>query len=346
MSDPTPERAVEVERRLGVLHELIEDQGAGGALLALRHNFAWTTVGGLNHVATNSEQGAASLLITPREAVVLAPVNEAARIADEEVGGLSIEVVSLPWHETGATEKEARRRTSGDVLDDAALEEELRTARSALSMIDHDRLAVIADHVHAAVDATTASVQASVSEQEVAGRLVARLGSAGIRAPVLLAAADDRIVRYRHPLSTARAVRARLMLVVVAERWGLHVALTRFVELEPPEPGVVERFAALRTVQQAMTDATRAGRTLGDVIASAQRAYAEVGFPDEWRLHHQGGVIGYRPRERVATLDDPTPIREGMAFAWNPSLAGVKLEETVRLEADGEVRSLTSGATA
>jgi Xaa-Pro aminopeptidase len=132
------------------------------------------------------------------------------------------------------------------------------------------------------------------------------------------------------------------MLVLVAERWGLHVALTRFRELESPGADLAGRIDAVAAVQAAMHDATRPGATLGDVVAVARSAYASAGFPDEWRDHHQGGSIGYQARERVALPGDQTLIEPGMAFAWNPSIAGAKAEDTIVL-IDGTARMVTAG---
>jgi antitoxin VapB len=123
------------------------------------------------------------------------------------------------------------------------------------------------------------------------------------------------------------------------------VAVTRFAELRPPDADLSARMAAAEQVHAAMIEATRSGRTLGDVFAAAQAAYADAGHADEWRLHHQGGIIGYQGRERIAVPGDPTVIRAGMAFAWNPSVAGAKAEETVLLADDGP-RFLTRGRSA
>jgi antitoxin VapB len=58
-------------------------------------------------------------------------------------------------------------------------------------------------------------------------------------------------------------------------------------------------------------------------------AYRAVGFADEWRLHHQGGSLGYRTRERIATPGDATPIVAGQSYGWNPSIAGAKAEDAI-----------------
>ena len=176
----------------------------------------------------------------------------------------------------------------------------------------------------------------------VAAAAVGFLAREGIRAPVVLAAADRRIELYRHPLPGPTAVERRLMLVLVAERWGLHAAATRIRDFEPPPVKLERRAAAVEQVQSALYEATAPGATLGDAFAAAQAAYARVGFPDEWQLHHQGGIIGYQGRERVAVPGDATRIEAGMAFAWNPSITGAKAEDTFILSEDASRRLVTS----
>ncbi len=327
------------EERLAVVRRLAADVDAAAVFVTSRRTFAWLTAGGLNHVVIGSEQGAAGLLVTPGHAVVISPNIEADRIATEEVGDLGIDVTPVPWWEPQALGAAARRLAHGEPVSDAAIEDALVGARSVLSPLEHARMAAIGQDVRAALDGALATVRDGTTEDEAVAALAARLP--GYRLPVLLAAADDRIERFRHPLPTARAIRRRVMLVVVAERWGLHVASTRFRELEPPPPELRARIESTRRVEQAIHEATRPGATLGDAIAAAQAAYAREGVPDEWQLHHQGGTIAYQGRERIAVPGDQTLIEAGMAFAWNPSITGAKVEDTFILGADGERRVIT-----
>jgi Xaa-Pro aminopeptidase len=82
-------------------------------------------------------------------------------------------------------------------------------------------------------------------------------------------------------------------------------------------------------------EATREGRTLAQASEDCRRFYAEAGFPEGWRDHHQGGMTGYASREVIAMPGTHQEIREGQAFAWNPSLVGAKAEETFVLGHDG-----------
>lgn len=328
-------RAALFAERIDLVRAAVEDRGASAALLQTRRNVAWATVGAEAHVVTATEAAVAGLLVTRDDAVLLAPVNEAPRLRDEELGGLDLEVREIPWHDDAAMAEEAKRIAGTPPVDDAALEAALTPLRCLLSDVEAERMAWLSRQVVSATAAALAAVEPGATEFDIAAAALGALTVEGARAPVLLVAADDRIARYRHPLPTDRSVAHRAMVVLVAERWGLHAALTRFAELRAPDAELANRIGATGAIHAAMLDATRPGNTLGDVLAAAQTAYAQAGHPEEWRLHHQGGIIGYQGRERIATPDDPTEIREGMAFAWNPSIAGAKAEETVLLGADG-----------
>ena len=126
------------------------------------------------------------------------------------------------------------------------------------------------------------------------------------------------------------------MLVVCAERGGLFVSLTRMIYFQEPDPQTASRQEACEEVLRRMREeATREGRTLAQAFEDCRRFYAEAGFPEGWRDHHQGGMTGYASREVIATPATQQEIREGQAFAWNPSLEGAKAEETFVLGPDG-----------
>ncbi|MCW2950211.1 MAG: peptidase family protein, partial [Thermoleophilia bacterium] len=76
----------------------------------------------------------------------------------------------------------------------------------------------------------------------------------------------------------------------------------------------------------------------------AMACYAEHGFADEWRDHHQGGLAGYEPREAVAAPGSTVTLAAGNACSWNPSVAGTKSEDTVIVTAAGVEIATDTGA--
>jgi Xaa-Pro dipeptidase len=75
--------------------------------------------------------------------------------------------------------------------------------------------------------------------------------------------------------------------------------------------------------------------TLADVFKDCHHFHREVGFPEEWRLHHQEGMTGYASPEIIATPKTHQEIKVGQAFARNPSIKGTKAEETFVLTESG-----------
>ena len=321
------------------LSELMQRLAVGAVLLRAPANFAWYTNGADNKVDRSSPVGVASLLVTGDAEYVVADNIEAPRMRDEETPAL--QVAEHPWqeHPSGLV-----RELAGDVA--LGADHPFMGARDVSGEVAPLRYALDADAIDlyrragaktaAAVDEAAGRVEAGLSEGDVAADLLSCCRRRGLAADVVLAAADERIASYRHPIPKENPIERRAMLVVCAEMGGLYVSLTRFVELEGPDRELAGRQAACAEILRRMREeATRPGRTLADAFADCRRFYAEAGFPEEWKLHHQGGMAGYATREVVATPETGQEIQPGMAFAWNPSITGAKAEETFVLTGDG-----------
>jgi antitoxin VapB len=125
------------------------------------------------------------------------------------------------------------------------------------------------------------------------------------------------------------------MLVTCGRRSGLIAAITRLVHFGEPDDTLKERHRAVCDVDAAMILATVPDRPVTDALAAAREAYAANGFPDEWKLHHQGGATGYRPREYLVTPDTTEKVYADQAFGWNPSITGTKSEDTILVGEEG-----------
>jgi antitoxin VapB len=328
--------------RAETLRELMDRRGLGAIVLRRPANFAWYTGGADSRVDRVVAEGVADLVVRRDGEVVLTSTIEAPRMRSEQTPEL--EVVDFPWYE----DRDAALRelvggvaVGGDLPIPGALDlsDEIAVLRRTL---DPDAVAglrkVGADATAAMLEAA-AAVEPGMTELEAAAALAAACRRRGLTAPVLLAAADERIALHRHPIPVGARIERRAMLVVSAERGGLYANLTELVDFEEPEPELARRRQACAEIlARTREEATRAGRTLGEVFGDVQRFYREAGFPDEWRLHHQGGLTGYASRELIATPASDHLIAAGQAFAWNPSITGAKAEETfVLTEAGAEV---------
>ena len=321
------------EARVEKLREIMERLDLGALLMRRPANFAWYTGGADNRVDHDDPLGVAGILLSLEDEYVLTDNVEAQRMREEETPGF--EVVEHPWY--GDPLDVIRELLAGEsplgtdfpAADFRDVSGEISPLRHVLDAAAVELYRHLGSETAEAVSEAAASLQPGMDESEAAANLGAACRRRGMFAPVLLAASGGRTDRYRHPIPHGDVLGRRAMLVVCAERGGLYANLTRFVDFEEPDPQTARRQVACETILWRMREeATRPGRTLADSFTDCQRFYAEEGFPDGWRDHHQGGMTGYASREIIATPQTHQEIRTGQAFAWNPSLAGAKAEET------------------
>ena len=321
------------------VRELMERRGLGALLLRRPANFAWYTGGADNRVDHASPFGVADVLITLDAEHVFTNNIEAPRMREEQTP--DFEVIEHPWYED---ERVALREVVGDASlgADSPLEgaldvsDQVAPLRYVLDPVIVERYRRVGADAAAAVAEAAGSLERGMSEHEAAANLAAACRRRGLFSPVLLAAADDRIARYRHPIPGDGFVERRAMLVVSAERGRLYANVTRIIDFEEPDAELERRQEACETILGRLREeATLPDRTLAEAFQDCRRFYEEAGFPDEWRLHHQGGLTGYASREIIATPRTHQQIHVGQAFAWNPSVTGAKAEETFVLTESG-----------
>jgi Xaa-Pro dipeptidase len=327
------------ETRDRSLRELMDGHGVGALLLSTPANLAWYTGGADNRVDHGDPVGVASVLLTTDDAYILTNNIEAPRMREEQTP--EMEVVEHPWHEEPAALLQeltggASVGTDFPSTSGPDLSAEISPLRYVLDgdAIEHYR--DLGEDTVIAVSEAADALSPETDEFEAAAELSAACLRRGMFAPVLLAASEERLVRHRHPVPHGGPLGRQAMLVVCAERGGLFVSLTRMIYFQEPDPQTARRQEACEEVLRRMREeATREGRTLAEAFEDCRRFYAEAGFPEGWRDHHQGGMTGYASREVIAKQGTQQVIREGQAFAWNPSLVGSKAEETFVLRHDG-----------
>jgi len=342
----------EVDRKVEAVAAIARSEHLPGILLSAQHNFAWLTGGRHNRVDGSRETGVAHLLVAAdARRWAIASNIEAERISSEVLAGLGFDVVEFPWADERAdpmlpmrlaTEMLGSDEAGADTAGRSArsVESLLSRARSHLSAPELTRYRALGADASRVVGQVARRVQPGQREDDIARALGSGLMQADMRPVVVLAGADERIAMYRHPVPTSRAWERRLLLVVCAERYGLVVALSRIVSSRR-DAELDRRTRACAEVFGQMTAATVDGSRASAIFRAAQSAYAHAGYEGEERLHHQGGAIGYRSREWVAHPASGEVVRAPQAFAWNPSIAGTKVEETFLLHDDARIEVIT-----
>jgi Xaa-Pro dipeptidase len=334
-------RIEEVQAKLERVRNMMAEEELGAVVLGGQGSFAWITAGGDCHVVMGSERGVAMALITADNYYVVTDNIEAGRIGTEEVAGLGFEVVADEWHKNNLNDL-INDLAPGDVAADGNwlpgaidLGDSLAELSWELLPAEVERYRALGAEVSDCLGQACREIEPGWTEFQIGALLSQKLRCGGIHPLVILIAVDKRIRRFRHPIPTAAKLERYAMLVASVRRGGLIASATRLVHFGALDRDLRQRHDACVKVDACFNLATKPGATAAQVFAKAIRMYAETGYPDEWRLHHQGGATGYQGRSYKATATTPYRVLANQAFAWNPSIAGTKSEDTILATPDG-----------
>jgi Xaa-Pro aminopeptidase len=347
----------EIQEKTERLMRLAVEDGLAGVLINSQPNFSWLTAGGTNGVDQSREGGVGTLLVRrDGRRFVLANNIEMPRLMQEEISGQRFEPVEFAWEEEKANPTLVAETARSLMSDESPLgadlpmgearivEGAIARARYKLTVSEIERFKALGSDAGEAIGKLARTLSPGLTEREVARRAVDAIASIGAAAVVTLAAADDRLKHFRHPVPTDRRWEKVVMIVVCARRRGLIASLTRIVCSGPIPEELTTRTQATARVNARLFAATKPGVTGRELYQVAARGYQTEGFAGEERLHHQGGAAGYRTRDWVAHPGQAEQVQPHQAFAWNPSITGTKVEETCIAFSDGvEIITATPG---
>ena len=332
----------EMKEKERSVREFLRSKGLRALLLKRQANFSWMTCGGLNLVGIATEVGATSLLITEDAKFVISNNIEAPRmVAEEGLEKQGFIVKTFPWYEDKEAPVVKGLVGDGPLGSDVAfpnaavVTEEIARLRYSLTPEELERYRWLGEKASFALEKTVMEARQGEKESEVVGRLCLEIWKDRIDPITLMAAADDRVFKFRHPIPSEKKVDRYLMVSVNARKWGLIVSFTRFVHFGKLPQELKEKYEANVFIDCRFMAHTRPGIPARDVLQKGIDAYREKGYPEEWKLHHQGGSIGYTGRDYRTGFNTPDLIQENQAFTWNPSLPGTKSEDTILATAKG-----------
>lgn len=333
------DRAQEIAAKLALVRESLDEK----EVLRLRGSdwFAWITAGASNVVLLASATGIAEVLVSREAAKVLTDVIEEKRLRDEELTR-DFEIHSTHWADPKEREQFVREFSGAEeVLSDkprageAALPASLLKLRYCLLSAEIERYRVVGKLASEAMTEVMSAAKPAWTEYQLAGAGAEALWSRGLHPALTLAAGEKRLPLYRHPTPRDTQLDKIAMLVFCARGFGLYANLTRFVSFTGMPESVAGLHTTVREIEADALEQSLPGNTLAHVHQTLVRSYRTHAHRQAIHEHHQGGVTGYLAREILATPDTTSELRENMAVAWNPSIAGAKIEDTFLITNDG-----------
>jgi len=335
----------EIKIKEGRLAEFMIRNRLDGLLISKRSNFAWLTCGGDNHVMSASDVGVASILVIRKpdgiKKFVLTDNIESMRIKEEELKNQNFIYEKNYWYK-GKIELtnmicKGLKKVGTDTPYPKMKIYNLAELHRPLVKEEVARFKLLGRESAEAMKDVLCSCKSGMTENMVAGLVADNLISRGIEPVVILIASDKRIFKYRHPIPTDKKIKKYLMIVFCAQKWGLVASMTRFVHFGPLPKEIKRKQMAVVEVDAEFLLESVCGNSLGEIFRKAKRVYEEVGFPDEWKLHHQGGPTGYLTREFRVNDSSEEVLVEARALAWNPSITGTKSEDTIITSSSGPI---------
>ena len=315
---------------------LLAEKGLEAVVLRKGANVAWIT-GGRAHIPTTLELSCMDVVVYPDRIVVVTNKIEAGRLKDEELSG-DEELIIVNWFEgrDAHLPKGSKIGVDGADSERTNIQGDIENLRRNLNEFEVARLKEIGRDATEALEEAMLDIDNDESEVEVAGEIAEELWERNLEPVVLLIAGEDRIKKYRHPLPTTAKVGNLVMGVICARRKGLIASVTRLVHFGELTTELKDNYSRLLSVEAAFLDGTKPGATLAEAFKGGQVEYLKQGFDrDEWTNHHQGGPTGYLPRDFTAHEKTNQLIEVRNAIAWNPSAAGLKVEDTLVVTESG-----------
>ena len=336
-------RIAEIEGKVDALRQVMKAQGLKGMYISKQEHFAWITAGGDNIVTRFVEDGICAIIITLNGRYFICNNIETQRMIDEELlDQLGFEERSMWWFENRTMEFineliGVDGAFAADIALDRAVDANsiLKSHEMTLTENEIGRYVYLGDVFSKTIESFMETITPGDTELEIAGRLGASMWENGIEPVLFLIAADERIFKYRHPIPTEKKLEKLLMISCNARYKGLVTKITRMLHFGPIPAEFQEQYQQTVNIENAMAAATKPG--VDDIVPFniAKKMYVDYGYPEMWKVHHQGGPQSYTNGFYLITPDTHNVIKLNQCYGYNPSITGTKTEDGFVVTEDG-----------
>ena len=323
----------------------LDKRGLDGVILSRADNFAWITSGGSNKVIEDLDTGVGHLVITRDRHYLVAYYMDAERLWTEQAPGQGYELVTKFWHEGDErvfAKTLAGKKVGADTLfpETEYVNQEIVELQWPLTDLDLRRTRWLGKQQSDVLEKIFREVEPGMTEIEIGQQVAREFISRGIKVDVPILGSDERIAKYRHVLATNKKLERYLLLGPVISRWGLHSLCSRSMHFGEPPAEVRLAYHAAATIEGRIFSELCEGLKFSKILELQKRWYTELGYPDGWNYHFQGGPTGYVIVD-VSQNQTDNVIRAPQPYSWFTTIRGAKVEELSILTTGGlEIASL------
>ncbi len=336
--------------KLARVYQVLDKNGLDALAIGRQDNFSWITSGGDSRVVTTQEMGVGYILITPSHKWMVSHWMDGRRLVEEQAPGQDYDLVTLFWHEGSPVDKLLELTKGMKVAADFEfpgarwLGAEITDLHYPLTNLDLKRLRWVGQKSDQILTNIAQELRLGIPEQDVAAQVLSEYALEGLAIDVLIVGFDDRISRYRHSMPSMNRLGRYALLHPAARRWGLHANVTRLVHFGEPPNQIRKAMDGVIYIGATVAGMIKPGLPFSDILQEEKRLYQEVGFPEEWHNHFQGGITGYTLADPTRCLDPSAVTVNRQAYDYFITITGAKFEElTILTDTGVEVASLGEG---
>ena len=344
MTGPILEEVKEKELKV---KEYMNKHDLDGVLISKGDSWAWITGGINDRIVYTTETSWIDILITKDlEKFVICSNVEKPRV-EEELTELGYEIKSFPWYEEKKREEIINNIINNNKFaSDSGFEktvdlgDDFYELRYSLTEREIEKFRLLGEWTREAIEDTCRELQRGMTEWEIFGLAAGKMCQRGIFPSVLMVGSDERIFKFRHPLTTDKKVDKYVMILTCAMKWGLILNMTRLVHFGEISEELKQKIRKVTEIDAKLIYHSNPDHNMQDFNKIVADAYSEAGYPGMWEMHYQGGPAGYGPREYEWDPSSNKKFYNNQAIAWNPTITGVKVEDTF-ITKDGKVEFIS-----
>ena len=338
-------RVVEISDKVAKLREYMTAEQLDGIYISKQNHFAWITAGGDNIITRFTDAGVCAILITQSDRYFICNNIEAGRMKDEEfLDQLGFKEMSFYWYEDKEAECIAQAigangKLAADIPMAGAVDANpiILDLEKVLSENEIGRYLYMGSLYSKVIEEFMETIRPGDTERKIAGGLAAKMWENGLEPVLFLVASDERVYKYRHPIPTDKPVEKWLMISCNARYKGLVTKITRMMYFGDLPKELNEQYLKTLDIENQMIRMTKAGVDDLTIYHEAQKLYAEHGYPEMWKEHHQGGPQSYTNGFYLTHENSHEVIRQHQCYCYNPSITGTKSEDAVIITEEGPI---------
>jgi len=324
-----------IKSRIQRLRKILENTEKDALLLSREENIAYLTLGARNHITLNNTEGVASILITNEDVYFLTDNIEMNRLFNEEI--------PEPLHELFKKAEYRWWQSEYDRLSDLVkiknlisdtgryltknVSTDINTHRYVLSKHEFSVLRSLGKVIDEVFYKNMPWLNSDMSELDVQALFFREFFKMGYEPILILVFGEESSRLYRHNLPRDAKLGNHCFVSFCIRHKGLVISSTRSI-LFTESTTIREQHEKNCRIDAKIISLSRPGVKMDELFSGIEKAYDAEGYPDEWMLHHQGGLAGYKSRELVCTPNTRYTLMEGNCIAWNPTITGTKSEDT------------------